>query len=95
MDSLMAVKIKQVLERDFELTITAQELRNLTFSKLQQLIDSTDLVVLEEMGHHIESINMDGLQILVRNLGSEATSQHSILRLQSLSNDLDYEKAFL
>ena len=40
MDSLMAVEIKQVLERDFDINITAPELRALTFGKLQELTDS-------------------------------------------------------
>lgn len=40
MDSLMAIEIKQVLERDFGLDITAAELRALTFEKLQELTDS-------------------------------------------------------
>lgn len=95
MDSLMAVEIKQVLERDFDLTLSAQELRSLTFSKLQQLMDSSEKGEREEPGLQTESIHIDGLEMLVRNLGSEATSQHSILRLQSLSNDLDYDKAVL
>lgn len=36
----MAVEIKQVLERDFEIDITAPELRSLTFGKLQELTDA-------------------------------------------------------
>jgi len=34
MDSMMAVKIKQTLEREFDIFLTAQEIRNLTFAKL-------------------------------------------------------------
>lgn len=34
MDSMMAVEIKQTLEREFGIFITAQEIRNLTFAKL-------------------------------------------------------------
>lgn len=36
----MAVEIKQALEREFEVILTAQELRGLTFAKLQELTDS-------------------------------------------------------
>lgn len=35
----MAVEIKQALEREFEVILTAQELRTLTFGKLQELMD--------------------------------------------------------
>ena len=34
MDSMMAVEIKQTLEREFDIFVTAQEIRNLTFAKL-------------------------------------------------------------
>ncbi|XP_018360096.1 PREDICTED: LOW QUALITY PROTEIN: fatty acid synthase-like [Trachymyrmex cornetzi] len=34
MDSMMAVEIKQILEREFDIFVTAQEIRNLTFAKL-------------------------------------------------------------
>ncbi|XP_018370195.1 PREDICTED: fatty acid synthase-like [Trachymyrmex cornetzi] len=34
MDSMMSVEIKQTLERDFDIFLVAQEIRNLTFAKL-------------------------------------------------------------
>ncbi|KAG5308211.1 FAS synthase, partial [Acromyrmex insinuator] len=37
MDSMMAVEIKQILEREFDIFITAQEIRNLTFAKLTKM----------------------------------------------------------
>lgn len=39
MDSLMGVEIKQVLERDFGVNVTAPELRTMTLGKLQELTD--------------------------------------------------------
>lgn len=39
MDSLMAVEIRQTLEREFGLTLTTQNLRSLTFMKLQEYSD--------------------------------------------------------
>lgn len=33
MDSMMAVEIKQSLEREFEIFLTAQDIRTLTFAK--------------------------------------------------------------
>ncbi|XP_024879088.1 fatty acid synthase-like [Temnothorax curvispinosus] len=35
MDSMIAVEIKQALEREFDIFLTAQEIRNLTFAKLK------------------------------------------------------------
>jgi acyl carrier protein len=37
MDSMMAVEIKQSLEQEFEVFLTAQEIRSLTFARLQEL----------------------------------------------------------
>jgi fatty acid synthase len=37
MDSMMAVEIKQSLEREFEVFLTAQEIRGLTFARLEEL----------------------------------------------------------
>jgi len=39
MDSMMAVEIKQTLEREFDLFLTAQEIRSLTFEKLIKMSD--------------------------------------------------------
>ncbi|XP_036142705.1 fatty acid synthase-like isoform X1 [Monomorium pharaonis] len=37
MDSMMAVEIKQTLEREFDIFLTTQELSNLTFAKLNEM----------------------------------------------------------
>jgi hypothetical protein len=37
MDSMMAVEIKQTLEREFEVFLTSQEIRSLTFAHLSEL----------------------------------------------------------
>lgn len=33
MDSMMAIEIKQTLERDFEVFLTAQDIRSMTFAR--------------------------------------------------------------
>ncbi|XP_059474548.1 fatty acid synthase-like [Neocloeon triangulifer] len=40
MDSMMAVEIKQTLEREFEMFLSAQDIRGLTFAKLTELAQS-------------------------------------------------------
>lgn len=37
MDSMMAVEIKQTLEREFEVFLTAQDIRSMTFAKLAEI----------------------------------------------------------
>lgn len=45
MDSLMAVEIKQALEREFEVFLTPQDIRSLTFARLQELATARDISV--------------------------------------------------
>lgn len=45
MDSMMGVEIKQTLEREFEVFLTPQDIRSLTFAKLYEIAaasESTD-----------------------------------------------------
>lgn len=40
MDSMMAIEIKQTLEREFDVYLTAQDIRNLTIEKLRDMADT-------------------------------------------------------
>lgn len=42
MDSMMAVEIKQTLEREFEVFLTPQDIRGMTFAKLQEIAAATE-----------------------------------------------------
>ncbi|XP_058122318.1 fatty acid synthase-like [Anopheles ziemanni] len=90
MDSLMAVEIRQVLERDFDILLTPQDLRTLTFSKLQKLADA------KAENEAAEVVNKQlQLEDLLASFGDEADSHHTVLRLPSKSDDLQYERAVL
>lgn len=84
MDSLMAVEIKQVIDREFEINLTAQDLRTLTFAKLQELSDAKA----KEDGPKaiLKSISLADLQknMLFRSLGEEKTADETILPLNSV-----------
>ncbi|XP_011863921.1 PREDICTED: fatty acid synthase-like [Vollenhovia emeryi] len=41
MDSMMAVEIKQTLEQEFDIFFSAQEIRNLTFTKLSEISNAS------------------------------------------------------
>ncbi|KAH8255859.1 hypothetical protein KR032_009533 [Drosophila birchii] len=73
MDSLMAVEIKQTLERDFELILSSQDLRQLTFQKLQEFLEAKERETTDgiKMIFSSES-NILGMELLIRNLGDEA-----------------------
>ncbi|XP_058064687.1 fatty acid synthase-like, partial [Anopheles bellator] len=90
MDSLMAVEIRQVLERDFDIILTPQDLRTLTFSKLQKLADAkAENEAQESVAKQLQ------LEDLLASFGDEAASHHTVLRLPSRSNDLEYDLAVL
>lgn len=78
MDSLMAVEIKQVLERDFDINMTVAELRAMTFGKLQELTDT-----ISKGGKPITSIHKTEIsrKILFRSLGEEKTADQIIIPL--------------
>jgi len=41
MDSMITVEIKEILEREFEVYLTPQEIRNMTFVSLDKLSAAT------------------------------------------------------
>lgn len=55
MDSLMGAEIKQTLERNYDLVLSAQEIRGLTFGKLQELSsgDSASLPAAEKTDENL------------------------------------------
>ena len=95
MDSLMAVEIKQTLEREFDLQLTPQDLRSMTFQKLIEISESR---VSSEEKVKLK-LAMDttptGVALLLRNLGDEANSRDTILRLQSENDHKKYQSAVL
>lgn len=77
MDSLMAVEIKQVLERDFGINTSAPELRTLTFGKLQELTDS---ISRGEKPLKLQKSEMKR-KIIFSSLGDEKTANEIIIPL--------------
>jgi len=66
MDSMMALEIKQTLEREFDISLTAQDIRTLSFNKLREMT-----ITIEQGKHDINKIdknNMKGLGTLIRKL---------------------------
>lgn len=87
LDSLMSVEINQLLERDYEITISPQELRSLTFETLQNLADLSSKDIITET----TSTGM-GLTLIQKNLGDEKSSLNTILPLINLNNNDDVER---
>ncbi|XP_072763279.1 fatty acid synthase-like isoform X1 [Anoplolepis gracilipes] len=73
MDSMMAVEIKQTLEREFDILLTAQDIRNLTIAKLREMTNITEQ---EKISDAIEddTNDLNGLKILIRKLNNSDLS---------------------
>ncbi|XP_011203074.2 fatty acid synthase [Bactrocera dorsalis] len=87
MDSLMAVEIKQTLERDFDLILTPQDLRALTFQKLQEYADARDRESTDAVKMIFASdTNLLGMEILLRNLGDETRCNEVMIPLKTAAD---------
>lgn len=96
MDSLMAVEIRQMLEREYELFLTPQDLRSLTFVKLQELTASRDVGEVETSKLKFASEDVPvGVELMLRNLGDEKTAHKTILRLTSQDNSTKHTACVL
>lgn len=83
MDSLMGVEIQQILERDYDVVMTSQEMRSLTLSQLEKRVSSK-----ESGGASASLTNGDvpkDIEFLFTSFGEEATSDQTILKLKSSS----------
>ncbi|EDW37967.1 GL12292 [Drosophila persimilis] len=84
MDSLMAVEIKQTLERDFELVLSPQDLRSLTFQKLQEFVEAKEGENTDDIKMIFASdSNLLGMDLLLRNLGDEAHCDQVMIPLNT------------
>lgn len=82
MDSLMGVEIQQILERDYDVVISSQEMRSLTLSQLEKRVNSKNSG--ETQGILGELIPQD-LAFLLATFGDESNSDKTILKVKSAS----------
>lgn len=97
MDSLMAVEIKQALEREFEIILSAPELRALTFGKLQELTDSIGKGNNVSAKDSDESKTIAGVRrnMMLRSLGNEKMANDLILPLNKIDKPSDICALFI
>uniref|UniRef100_T1P9U1 Fatty acid synthase n=1 Tax=Musca domestica TaxID=7370 RepID=T1P9U1_MUSDO len=87
MDSLMAVEIKQTLERDFDLVLSPQDLRSLTFQKLAEFEEARKREDAETVKMIFTSDSQNyGIELLLRNLGDESHCDKVTLPLETAAN---------
>ncbi|XP_022831800.1 fatty acid synthase-like [Spodoptera litura] len=86
MDSMMALEINQTLEREFEIFLTAQDIRTLTFAKLAELTAQHEA---SSSASTYNSTNVQGvgLRVLMRNFGDEKTASEPCIYMPSIVSD--------
>lgn len=71
MDSMMATEVKQTLERGFGVFLPVQDIRNLSFAKLDEIFNekSQNEEMLSDKASNEN--NLTGLQLLIRTMGKD------------------------
>jgi len=77
MDSMMAVEIKQTLEREYDIFLTAEDIRHLNFAKLIRYKER------EKIQTRQTDEQTFALQMLIRILGNEKLSTDVCMELQT------------
>ncbi|KAH9640519.1 hypothetical protein HF086_001568 [Spodoptera exigua] len=87
MDSMMAVEIKQTLEREFEIFLTAQDIRTLTFARLVELTAQREAAASTSASRPANVEGAVGLRVLMRNFGDENTASEPLVYMPSMVSD--------
>ncbi|KAK9497321.1 hypothetical protein O3M35_004661 [Rhynocoris fuscipes] len=99
MDSMMAVEIKQTLEREFEVFLSPQDIRSMTFAKLHEISAARESGTALETGATAEETkeNIIDLNLLINLIGEEPAVFEPCIRLNSaISSDTPCQhKTFL
>ncbi|XP_033230408.1 fatty acid synthase-like [Belonocnema kinseyi] len=92
MDSMMAVDIKQTLEREFEVYLTAQDIRGLNFAKLIHISiqHSEGEKKIDDYGK-ANSEALNGMRLLLRTLGAEGINSEGSFKLRSKEEEGEYK----
>ncbi|GJQ79756.1 hypothetical protein Trydic_g23233 [Trypoxylus dichotomus] len=85
MDSMMAVEIKQTLEREYEVFLTAQDIRGMTLAKLKELANPHEggAAVIVTQTPTKEDIPVDA-RLLLRIIGTEEFANVPVIKLKTL-----------
>nr|UEN71129.1 fatty acid synthase 1 [Glyphodes pyloalis] len=87
MDSMMAVEIKQTLEREFEIFLTAQDIRTLTFARLVELTAQREAEASTSASRPNTSESGVGLRVLMRNFGDENLVSEPLIYMPTMVSD--------
>ncbi|KOC60060.1 Fatty acid synthase [Habropoda laboriosa] len=83
MDSLMGTEIKQTLERNYDMVLSAQEIRNLTFQKLSEMDPDA---VEESTGDAAQSSPEESPNLLFHIEGTDLLPKEGVVELKTKSS---------
>ncbi|XP_067208438.1 fatty acid synthase-like [Linepithema humile] len=83
MDSMMAVEIKQTLEREYEIFLSAQDIRNLNFAKLAKIFE-------KDMKNE-ELTEITGMKLLIRISGDDQLIPDVCIKLSTKKSTTESE----
>ncbi|XP_012541735.1 fatty acid synthase [Monomorium pharaonis] len=86
MDSTMAVKIKQALERECDIFFTAQDMANLNFAKLMEMRDRDLERQKADRQKGDDAAELSGIQLLIRMSNNEELFTDTCVELQTKMN---------
>ena len=91
MDSLMAVELKQIFEREYEIVLSTQELRALTFIKIMEFAKAREDENAKEVFKTNSKDDSNLENNLIKFLGDETYSDEIILQVDRDNNDYNSE----
>ncbi|XP_011872261.1 PREDICTED: fatty acid synthase-like, partial [Vollenhovia emeryi] len=91
MDSMTAVEIKQTLEREFDISLSAKDMRNLTFAKLAQMTAKREDI---QDTNQTNSSNMEGFEMLIKKIKDSDFVPDTLVELAT-KNEIDRDHIFL
>jgi len=76
MDSMMAIEIKQTLERDFDILLTMQDIRTLSFAKLAEMSNTESHESPKGNSKYNQDINeLDIIKLIIRSIDKKLTPE--------------------
>ncbi|CAH2093505.1 unnamed protein product [Euphydryas editha] len=88
MDSIMAVEIKQTFEREYEIFLTAEDIRTLTLARIMELTAQTETNT--STTKSVSSVTPEGsvgIQIFIKNFGDEKLATKPFIYLPTMNSD--------
>ncbi|KAK0091807.1 hypothetical protein PV326_002676 [Microctonus aethiopoides] len=83
MDAMMSIEIKQTLKREFNIFLTAQDIRSLNFAKLLHMNSQNTTEKKKNIKSTYNKDMITGIKLLIRSIGNETVQTDVLMKLQT------------